>query len=75
MRFWNDDMLAAPKGVRVLLLLSTPDRRVVVGSWSDDRHAKRPRPHWKNDLSHLMGVGWTREFQPTHWMLLPEAPA
>ena len=65
----------APKDQRVLLYYPQRIFGVVCGSWQTEDHARKPRPHWRNDSSHLLGIHATRQIQPTHWMALPNAPA
>jgi hypothetical protein len=64
----------APKDQRVLLYYPQRLFGVVCGSWQSEEYARKPRPHWSNDRSHVHGVMATREIQPTHWMALPNAP-
>lgn len=45
-----------------------------VGRYDDDKHAKRPRPHWSTERGWLFGRRWDRDNQPTHWMPLPLPP-
>jgi hypothetical protein len=63
----------APKDRRVLLYYPRLFG-VVCGSWQVEEYARKPRPHWSNDRSHIHGVMASREIQPTHWMDLPDAP-
>jgi hypothetical protein len=61
----------APKDHRIRLLL--PSGREVHGQWSDDRHAKKPRPFWEYEGGGCPRISEMRERQPTHWMPIPEA--
>jgi hypothetical protein len=65
----------APKDQRVLLYYPQQIFGVVCGSWQTEEYVRKPRPHWRNDSSHLLGIHATRQIQPTHWMALPNAPA
>jgi hypothetical protein len=62
----------APKDHRIRLLL--PSNKEVHGQWSDDRHAKKPRPFWKYEGGGCPRTSNMRTSQPTHWMPIPEAP-
>jgi len=42
--------------------------------WDEKAYAKKPRPYWTHWGEFLWGRQQTRDYQPTHWMQLPEAP-
>ncbi len=65
----------AHKDQRVLLYYPQKIFDVVCGSWQTEKHARKPRPHWRNDSSHILGIHANRQIQPTHWMALPNDPA
>jgi hypothetical protein len=65
----------APKDRRVLLYYPQRFPGVVCGFWEAEEYAKKPRPHWRNDKSHMHVVHAIRDNQPTHWMALPDAPS
>ena len=65
----------APKDRRVLLYYPQRVPNVVCGFWEAEEDARKPRPHWFNDRSHIYGVLNARAIQPTHWMALPNPPA
>ena len=79
---WRD-IGTAPKDRRVLLYYPQLVPGVVCGVWQEgefalwqeEEFARRPKPHWVNDRSHIHGILNTRAIQPTHWMALPDAPA
>lgn len=47
--------------------------RVTPGKYDSDTHAKRPRPFWAIWFR-IGGVTEARQWPPTHWMPLPDAP-
>ena len=57
-------MHTAPKDRRILLSYGD---NAVMGQWSDDRYAKKPRPYWTNDLKAYWGMIRLRETQPIAW--------
>ena len=67
----------APKGERTMLLLYRPTAyewgKVAPGMYNPDQYAKKPRPYWEMWLK-IGGTRESRDWVPTHWMPLPEAP-
>lgn len=65
----------APKDV--IILLYRPSAigwgMVTLGKYNYDLYAKKPRPFWEGWLK-IGDVTQWREWQPTHWMPLPEPP-
>lgn len=51
------------------------DERKIVGAWSRDQHARKPRPYWTNDQERLWGVRDLRDNPPTHWAPLLPSPS
>lgn len=47
--------------------------RVTVGQWNQDAYAKRCRPFWEMWIK-IGTVKQSREWEPTHWMPLPDGP-
>jgi len=56
------------------ILLYTKNIGIVRGKWDDQEFHKNPKPYWSNDRCMLLGVGFVRNDQPTHWMPLPPPP-
>lgn len=71
---WRPICEAPKNGSRVLLWAGS---RVVIGCWSDESHARRPRPLWvtSSGAHGFLGVSWDRDNQPTHWRPLPSPPS
>jgi len=65
---WLDIATAPRDGSDVLV--HRPGERSGIAWWDSDKYAKRPRPMWVDDRSH-MGRTWCRDHPPTH----PLAPA
>ena len=63
---------SAPKTREILL--HYPGIGAVRGTWNSDEHNKYPKPYWVCDRLISWGIRKTRQFQPTHWMELPQAP-
>jgi hypothetical protein len=60
----------APKDRRILLHYPTAiftGINIIFGSYDFDSYAKKPKPHWRHDLSMLSGKNSTRENQPDAW--------
>lgn len=70
---WQSIETAPKDGTRILLL--RPGREPCCGGWDDDRYAKKPLPHWTDDLAWLWGRRDAKTRTPTHWMPLPPRPA
>ena len=68
---WQPIETAPKDKTRMLLACKST---VTIGSWNDDRYARKPRPYWTNDRERIFGILDTRSDQPTHWMLLPALP-
>jgi len=49
------------------------DGGVYIMHWDNDSYASKPRPHW-GVYGWMWGRKTLRDFQPTHWMPLPEPP-
>lgn len=43
-----------------------------IGTWNEDKYAKKPKPFWRRLSAHT--VGDSRDYPPTHWMPLPAPP-
>lgn len=60
-----------------LILLYRPDAwdwgKVAPGAFNRDEYAKKPKPYWEIWLK-VGTVSQAREWKPTHWMELPDAP-
>jgi hypothetical protein len=68
---WRPIETAPKDGTRILLGCSG---MVIIGSWSEEKYARRSRPYWTNDAEHWRGVLSTRGNQPKYWMPLPMLP-
>jgi hypothetical protein len=63
---------SAPKdGSRIILLMG--GYKPIFGYWCEQKYNSKPKPYWSCDQEHIMGVGWCRANQPTHWMPEPAA--
>lgn len=72
---WKPIDTAPKDGTRVLLFYPVFKHQVqfrVVGHWSLDSHASRPKPYWSPDNAVLYGLIAVRMFKPTHWCHLPK---
>lgn len=47
--------------------------KVAIGAWEEDTFSKRPKPYWEG-LHKLGRNSQYREWEPTHWMPLPDDP-
>jgi hypothetical protein len=65
----------APKDRMTLLYRPTANAwgKVSIGKWQSQQHHKKPRPFWEGWIK-IMSVTDSREWEPTHWMPLPDAP-
>lgn len=65
----------APKDRWVLLYRPTAKSwaKVTIGAYNDQRHHKNPKPFWEIKMN-IGGVLDSREWEPTHWMELPDPP-
>ena len=67
---------SAPKDLVILLYRPTAAiwAQVSVGKFDDDKFAKKPKPFWEIWLK-IGRILESRNWEPTHWMPLPAAPA
>lgn len=60
-----------------MVMLYRPDAiewaKVCIGKYDDNRYHKKPNPYWALCL-HIGGRNQARQWSPTHWMPLPDAP-
>lgn len=67
---WQDIETAPKDGTVVLLAMTDHHRSIFAGWWT---HERVMIPYWKTMSN--WGRNLDREYQPTHWMPLPEPPA
>lgn len=72
---WQPIDTAPRDGTRILIWrpsIGRIDGRAEEGWWETQKYHNRPRPYWESTGWH--GIGFKRNWPPTHWMPLPEEP-